>query len=491
MGGASAAYRLSKGGFKVLVLERGDWTKGDEKDWDGKAVLVDKRYKGETPLLIKQYNDKKFKPVYQNEVVGGLSVFYGGAVMRMRKKDFDKWPINYSHMEPFYTEAEELLEVYGEKGTDPCEPPMSKNYPYEPPPLSEPAQRIYMAGKELGYKPFKLPLTLNFRNKERPLCIKCNTCDGFPCKIGAKNEPSIIIKKAKKYTLEIKTGIIVKRLTVKSGEVKEIECMDKKDKSKFNLSAKLIILSAGTIESSAILLRSGLEKFENHKFTGKYLMRHCNAIVGFLFPFKTNPEQVLHKQICFTDFYEGLRKELGTATGIIQDIYTPPAIALKHLAPFGFRNIAAFASGYVQNLLCIAEDEPNVKNEVTLSEKMDSYGIEMVNIEHQYTKYDYMRRDYLVKKAKDILKKAGGLIPKVIPIDTFSHAVGTLRFGENPRSAVLDKNCNFFGVKNLYVLDGSFMPNSAGVNPSLTIAANSLRVADYICKTFKSKIING
>jgi choline dehydrogenase-like flavoprotein len=482
-GGSAAAYTLSKVGFKTLLLERGDFIKGDDKDWDPKEILVDKRYKGSSPLLVKQYKDRDFKELYHNEVVGGASVFYGGAVMRMREKDFHSWPVKYSDFEPYYTKAEELLEVYGEDGKDPCEPARSAPYPFKQIELSPPSLRIYTAAEKLGYKPFKLPMTINFANKERPLCIKCNTCDGFPCKIGAKNDASeILIKKAKQFNLELRTGVIVKKVIEDSGEIKEIECIDKKSNKTFTLTAKIFILSAGTIDSGAIILRSDLKKYENHSIAGKYLMRHCNAVVSYVFPFKTNPRQVFHKQLCITDFYEDFRDKMNSATGIIQDIYTPPSVVLRHFAPSGLKTAASIMTGYIQNLLCIAEDDPDERNKITLSEKSDMYGLPLIKIEHHYSKSDCLRRDYLVDKAKKILSKSGGLIPNVMHIDSFSHAVGTLRFGDSQKTGVLDKNCRFHGIKNLYILDGSFMPTSAGVNPSLTIAANSLRVADFIVR---------
>ncbi|HPZ09104.1 MAG TPA: GMC family oxidoreductase [Candidatus Eremiobacteraeota bacterium] len=482
IGGSCAAFALSKVGFKTLVLERGIWIKGDEHDWDPKEILINKRYKGETPLLVKQYKDRDFKELYNNEVVGGMSVFYGGAVMRMREKDFLHWPIKYADMEPYYTKAEELLEVYGEMGNIPGEPQRSKPYPFEIVPLTPPAERIYKAADKLGYKPFRLPMTLNFGNTKRPLCIKCNTCDGFPCKIGAKNDASTTIKE---YNLEVKSGVIVKKLIEEQGKIKSLECIDKTSKETFSLSSKLVILSAGTIDSAAILLRSSLEKYDNYPLTGKYLMRHCNAVVSYVFPFKTNPIQTYHKQVCTTHFYEYHRDKLNTSTGIIQDIYTPPSVVLRHFAPTGLKTAASIMVAYIQNLLCIAEDDPQLKNQVSLSDKSDVYGIAMTKVEHHYSKNDCLRRDYLIDKAKKILRKAGGLIPNVLYIDSFSHAVGTLRFGEEPKNSVLDKNCRFHGIKNLYVLDGSFMPTSSGVNPSLTIAANSLRVADYIVENEK------
>ena len=105
-------------------------------------------------------------------------------------------------------------------------------------------------------------------------------------------------------------------------------------------------------------------------------------------------------------------------------------------------------------------------------------------VTHRYTPGDCERRDYLVGKARRILRRAGGILSYSYKLDTFSHAVGGLRFGGNPKDSVLDPFCRFWGIDNLYVLDGSFMPTSGGVNPSLTIAANAIRVAEHIRDAF-------
>jgi len=90
------------------------------------------------------------------------------------------------------------------------------------------------------------------------------------------------------------------------------------------------------------------------------------------------------------------------------------------------------------------------------------------------------RRQKLIVQAKRILRSAGALVTRVHDIDSFSHAVGTIRFGDSAAVSALDESCRFRGFENLYVTDGSFMPTSGGVNPSLTITANAFRVADHI-----------
>ena len=484
-GGSFAAYALAKAGFKTILLEKGDWVRRDELDWNAREIFFKKRYKNASPILVKQGKYNSFKKIYINEAVGGMSVFYGGASLRMRETDFEEWPIDYADLEPYYTQAERLLEVYGEVKRDLYDPYRSENCLLNGMDLTKPAQRIYRAADELGYTPFKLPVTINFKNVSRSICIKCNTCDGYPCKIGAKNDlPTTVLKRALDFGLEIMPGILAKKVNHENGEIRSVECINKVTNESFHLSSKIVILSGGVLQSSALLLRSNLQKIKNHRFIGKYLMRHCNAVVCALFPFKTNPEKTFQKQVCVTAFYEDLRDELNTSIGIIQSIYTPSPDAITHFMPYGLKTVTAGLSDYVQILICIAEDSPNIHNCVTLSDQADAYGLPIIQIEHQYCGDDYRRCKFLINKAKKILRKAGGFVTISYPLDTFSHAIGTVRFGDSPETSVLDRNCRFFGIKNLYVLDGSFMPTSTGINPSLTISANSLRVADHIVSTY-------
>ncbi len=479
LGGGAAAYALSRAGFRTLLLERGGWVKRDALDWSPRRILIDQRYKSRSPLAVE--GDRGHQSVYPNEVVGGMSVFYGGASLRLREKDFSHWPIDYAEIEPYYTQVEHLLEVHGQAGVDMHEPPRSGAYAFGGIDLAPPAKRIYKAAKSLGHRPFKIPLALNFTNKDRPTCIRCSTCDGFPCRVEAKNDVAMtLLARAQAYDLVVMPGMIVLQLETECGRVVRVRCLDGTSKRAVDFSAKIVILSAGALQSPAILLRSGLERYDNHRLVGRFLMRHCNAVVTGLFPFRTNPDGVFHKQLCLTDFYEDLRDLLDTSVGTIQDIYTPAPEVLKHYAPFGYGSLSALVANYVQNLLCIAEDDPQFENRVHLTTRRDEYGIAVTGVAHRYSDGDRLRRKYLTDRAKRILRQAGGLYNRVYKLDTFSHAVGSLRFGNHAPDSVLDESCRFRGIDNLFVLDGSFMPTSGGVNPSLTIAANALRVVDVI-----------
>lgn len=480
-GGSCAAYALARAGLKTVVLERGRMTHRDEDDWDAGKILIESRYRSQSPVRVRQYGARQYTDFFPNEVVGGNSVFYGGASLRLRERDFESWPISYDALEKYYCEAEQLLGVHGESGVDEYEPYRSQEYPSAPIELAPPARRIQAAAREIGLRPFRIPLAINFTDESRPICIRCITCDGFPCRIEAKNDAATtVLRRAQELGAEVMAGTIADRLEESEGRVRAVHCVDRASRRKLELRSGLFVLSAGALHSPGILLRSKLGRFPGSRFIGRFLMRHCNSVVAGIFPFRTNPEKVFHKQLCFGEFYEDHRDRHGRATGVIQDIYTPPASAIRHFAPAGVKRLAAAAAPFMQNLLCIAEDEPRFENAVQLSGETDTFGMETVQVDHQYSDADYESRDVLVSQARRVLKAAGALMTRVHKIDSFSHAVGTVRCGDSPEESVLDADCRFHGVGNLYVLDGSSFPASGGVNPSLTIAANALRVAERL-----------
>jgi len=487
-GGGTVAYALSRAGLNVLLVERGGWPHRDETDWNGRAILLEGRYRGDSVLRVRQLGATEAVDTFPNEVVGGNSIFFGGAALRLRASDFARWPIGYADLEPHYGAAEALLEVHGRGGDDPCEPPRSSGYPFEPPELTAPARRILEAARQLGLHPFQLPIALNHRGPREPKCIRCFTCDGFPCRIGAKNDVTqTALAKADPEHLAVVARMTATKLVEREGRIEGVEAVDRDSQRQLLLRARVYVLSGGAIGTPTLMLRSGLDRLDASGALGRYLMRHCNAMIGYVFPFRTNPEQVNHKQICISDLYESVRLQDGTALGVIQDMCMPPREVVRALGPAGFRWAAAASANRIQTLLCIGEDEPQAENRVTLEARGDrnasgELGIPLV--QHQYTAGDWRRRDALVRVARRVLRKAGGLVGKVRPIDSFSHAVGTARFGRSASESVIDIDCRFWALQNLFVVDGSFMPTSGGVNPSLTITANALRVAERISSRF-------
>ena len=480
-GGACAGLTLARAGARVLLLERGTPVHRDADDWNPRRILLKRRYRTDTPILVRQCGARGHTPEHLNAVVGGASVFYGGASLRLRETDFGGWPLDYGDLEPFYGQAEALLGVHGRAGDDPHEPPRSCGYPHLPIDLTPPAQRIDRAARSLGYRPFPMPMALNFQDAGRPQCIRCITCDGFPCQIGAKNDLEVtVLAQAQEAGLEVMAGVRAARLRLAGDRAVAVECVEVPGGRSLAVEGDAFILAAGALHTPAILLRSGIEGRPGADFVGRHLMRHCNGVLVGIFPRRTNPQKVYHKQLCLTDFYEDLRQEYGTASGVIQDIYTPAAEVVGHHAPTGLGWLAGRASSFMQNLLCIAEDEPRAANAVALSSERDRYGLEIPMVEHGYTDADRQRLHYLVTRAGRILRRAGALYTHLYAIDTFSHAVGTARCANRPDEGAVDEWGRFWGLANLYVTDGSVFPRSGGVNPSLTIAAFALRASQAL-----------
>ena len=494
-GGSMVALQLARAGQRVLLLERGRWVGRDDSAWDTRAILVDRKYRSATPVAVPGGGR-----AYPDELVGGNSVVYGAASLRLREADFTMgsllskpgrrepafvdWPIRYADLEPFYGEAERLLGVAGVAGQDPGEPPRGGDYPYPAPPYSAPARSLADAATARGLHPFPIPLAINFGGHGgRARCIQCLTCDLFPCKIGAKNDLAVtVLPDARRLGVVVRPRTIAERLLVEGGRVTGVACVDADTQARFTVRADTYVVSAGAIASPALLLRSGLGALKhNGRLIGRHLMRHCSGVVIGMTGRRTNPEQRFHKQVAITDFYfgpAGTRPQAGGDWwGMIQALQVPPAEYVRSQAPFPIGLIGAATLGRQLFALCIAHDEPNPDNRVTLHPRLrDPYGLEVAQVFHRYSARDRRARRALYREASRVLRQAGAWLRLPKPIPTFSHAVGSCRMGVDPDQAVLDPWCQVFGVPNLSVVDGSFMPTSGAVNPSLTIAANALRV---------------
>jgi choline dehydrogenase-like flavoprotein len=317
--------------------------------------------------------------------------------------------------------------------------------------------------------------------------MACTTCDSFACAIRAKNDlATCVLPHLMKKGLYLRANTVATRLIVEGNRVVALECYDKLTGEKRHYRAKMFILSAGALGSPHLLLASDLHRLNPGGHTvGRYLMRHGNAIVFGIFPRKPNKAQQFHKQLGIHDFYFGhpsIKNPSGKLGGI-QQIHPPPIGLLHDTLPKPLGKLFSPGVENLTGLLVIAEDQPQYNNRVAIDRKVtDCFGLPQLIVTHHYTERDDAARRALIKKAKQILQKAGAWFFYVHEIKTFSHAVGTVRMGEDTRTSALNAYCQFRGVPNLYVVDGSFMPTSAGVNPSLTIAANALRVGKQICK---------
>ncbi|MCL1864210.1 MAG: GMC family oxidoreductase [Spirochaetes bacterium] len=500
-GGSMAAYTLAKKDKSILIVDRGKWPVRDDSCWDEiRLHIKNPMYRGETPFFVDQ-KDSKIDEMWSDDTVGGMSTLYGAVSFRMREEDFlgapnpqgggrdesSAWPYTYKNLEPYYTKAEKLLGIAGLRGKDITESPVKTDYLHAPSTkLSKPSKKLWTASEKLGLHPFFLPMAINFSGMYgESRCILCSTCDHYLCKIKAKNDLAVVIlPAAEEQGVHILSETRALKINSAKNRVTSVDLVNQKNGAKFSVKCDNIILSGGALNSPHLLLASGIDKITGSDSIGRYLMRHTNGVVAGIFPSRSNPEKVLQKQIGIPDYYygdpNGIEKPEGP-WGIIQDVSSIGKGVIKANAPFGLKNIAAFVSDYLINLLCIAEDTPQYNNRVYADfSKQDKYGSPLLRVYHRYSKRDINARTALYSKAKKILRKAGALFFYTMPIETFSHGLGTCRMGKDSSNSVVDANCKVHGMDNLYVIDGSVMPSGGSVNPSLTIAALSIKAAEKL-----------
>ena len=488
-GGAMTALELVDAGWRVLMIERGGWVARGPQNWERDGAFIRTQHYA---------SDAAFRVVPASRVtterlctcVGGPSVFYGGAAFRFREADFTPdaeivgdsgaaWPFRYDALEPWYTKAEQILRVSGDD-SDPTEPPHSAPYPAPPPPLNATSRRIADAARALGLRPFRLPLAINTEAAHGGACVACVTCDAHACAVGAKGDLATrVIPTLLDRGMALATDTVVTRLVAEHGRITAVECIEKQGLRQVRHRARTIILAAGALATPHLLLASGLEAANpaSH-LVGRHLMRHCNAMVYGVFPGRPNPANVHHKHIGIHDFYHGVDSSdapRGTL-GNIQQLMAPPPGLLHHVLPDPIARLAAPAVQLLTGLLCIAEDQPQAANRVMIDAgQRDAYGLPGLVVEHRYSARDLAARRFLVRQAQRILRRAGAKATIPWSVATFSHAIGTVRMGEDASRAPVDPSCRYRGIENLYITDGSVLPTAAGVNPSLTIAANALR----------------
>ena len=490
-GGAMAALPLVHAGWRVLMLERGGWVARGPDNWGQRgAGLVTPHYTMETPYRVASGRTRYEAGAWH--CVGGQSVFYGGASFRFRERDFEPdahvvadsgadWPFRYADLEPWYGRAERLLGVAGEAGEDPTEPPRSTPFPHCPAPLSAPARGVAEAARRLGMRPFRIPLAINFDGAgERRRCIRCGTCDGYACAAEAKNDlATAIIPSLVRRGMELRPNTVCVRLVHARGRIAAVECVDRVTGERIRLVADRVILAAGTLATPHLLLASGLERLSPARdAVGRYLTRHRNAVVFGIHARRPNPDGAFDKQVAIHDAYFGgaLQGAPAGPLGGIQQM-TPPVGLVRAYLPSLVRTPAALLVSHAAGLLVMAEDQPRHGNRVEIDDRSrDRFGMPCLEVLHAYTARDRAAATALATLARRVLREAGAALTWTHHIETFTHALGTVRMGPDERTAPLDGDGCYRGIENLYVADGSALPRSAGVNPSLTIAAVALRI---------------
>jgi choline dehydrogenase-like flavoprotein len=545
-GGGTLALHLAQAGKRILILERGPFLPQEKLNWDTSAVFLENRYHTK-----ETWHDKEDKPLHPQQAyyVGGQTKVYGAAMFRMRAEDFGEvrhqgglspaWPISYADLEPYYTRAEELFHVHGDLGSapavpggfgssfDPTEPFHSKPYPYAPF-SNEPRMAAIEADvKKLGVKTFPIPLGLK-RNAADPVaskCIRCDTCDGYPCLVHAKSDADINcireIMHLPNVTL-MTSSRVLRLLTNAAGtSVTAVEVQHADSSALATYEGSVVAVCAGAVNSAVLLLQSANDKHPNGLANGSdqvgrnFMYHQADALLAL--STLSNGDSYM-KTWGTNDFYlRDTDPDYPWPLGQVQPVGSFHHEMMKGDAP-------PLTPGFILEAMkkhavpwwLTTEDLPDPENRVTLRNTTPSQvgswepgpaGVhadsdpaasnqsaavtiaQPGHIKLSYTPNNVKSFERLKDRWVEVLKKAGhaetsipfhAYFKKRIPLEGVGHQNGTVRFGHDAATSVLDVNCKAHELDNLYVVDASFFVSASAVNPSLTIIANAIRVADHL-----------
>ncbi|MCY4001324.1 MAG: GMC family oxidoreductase [Bacteroidetes bacterium] len=477
IGGGTLAWGLRNSGAKILMIERGDFLPQEPENWNPEAVFGEHRYKSNDPWETS--NGHLFTPGV-HYCVGGNSKVYGAALPRFRREDFREleheqgispaWPMSYNDLEPYYGRAERLYGVHGCTGEDPTEPSRSSEYPFSEVSHEPQIERLSASLQKQGLHPNHLPLGVDLGRK----CLRCHTCDGFPCKVHAKSDAEVCAVRPALESSDVSlwTNSIARRIIIQNDAVHAIE-IDRGGELQ-TVQSDTLVLSCGAVNSAALLLRTEDLPDSSGLIGRNYMVHNNSALIAFR-PWERNTT-TFQKTISVNDWYLGDRT-WPWPMGNLQMIGKVQASMLKSARPNIPLPILHFLADRSIEWWVMSEDLPDPQNHISIS----SHG----RIQIHWKPNNLATHRQLLNRARKMLRSAGYPLSftQQMGIETNSHQCGTLKMGNEPDISVLDPFCKMHGLKNLYVVDASFFPSSGAMNPALTIASQALRVADHLQAT--------
>ncbi len=494
-GGGTMARALAGTEARVLVVERGATVPQEDENWDPQAVWNDLRYRTTETWL--DGDGAAFTPMMHYNI-GGNTKFWGSVLYRLRREDFGElqladgvspaWPIDYETLAPWYDRAEQMYQVHGAVGDDPTEPPRGA-FPYPPVPHAPGMARVAEQLRQFGLHPSPLPLGLIDPGLPGG-CILCRTCNSFPCRIHRKSDAEVcgILPARAHANITVWDRTVARRLlTDASGQRVDRVELERNGDVVF-VRAPIVVVSCGAVNSAALLLRSTSDRHphglaNSSDMVGRHYMAHLATMLqGVSWRYNADDFQ---KTLAINDFYlrgpdtpyplgqiqsQG-RTDARMAKGV-GDTWRYKAIEMRHIPLWAYDAWVSRANDW----LAMSEDLPQADNRVILTPDGQ--------IQLAYRTTNTTAHAQLVDHLRHLLGRLGYWSPRVFAhssgVRNTTHQCGTLVFGRDPRTSVLDTFCRAHDVENLYVVDASFFPSSGAVNPALTIIAQALRVADHI-----------
>ncbi len=478
MGGATFSAGLAPTGAKILILERGDRLRDSKEARDARAIFQRGVFRPQELWL--DGAGRSFNPG-NYYYVGGNTKLYGAVLIRYRAQDFEPinyregttagWPFAYDELEPWYTRAERLYRVHGAHNLDRTEPRHSLPYPFAPVPDEPAIAKVRERLKRVGLHPFPLPLGIDI---ESWLQRAKTPWDAFPnTGSGKMDAENCGVNEALAHpNVELRTNARVERLLVEPDGKRIVGVEVSRNGERQKLVAKIVVLSAGAVNSAALLLNSREGGVANRSdAVGRHFMNHNASAVLAVDPSTIN-NSIYQKTLGINDFYLGDGRG-GPPLGNIQLLGRVTAPILKANLRLAPEWTLGLMSSRTVDWYAMSEDLPNPSSRVT---------VEGERIRLDWKRSNWQAHVGLVKAFKERLRAAGYpiVLSRAFDRRTPSHQCGTVRIGLDPSTSPLDPFCRAWDHPNLFVVDASFLPTSAAVNPALTIAAQALRVADHI-----------
>lgn len=516
-GGGTLAAACAASGKNVLLIERGHSLSASSSHvansavtHDEQSVLIDKTPYDDREVILNGRGNR----LYISGVTGGGTELYGGALLRPRPEDFEPgryyrdrlpkaihcWPVGFEELAGYFDVAEGLYRVVNPDlvhiqpsnvtpSMNSCRSGLSLLRKSEPKvsdesknrdtglPLAAVNVRLMGCARNAGLMPYRLPLAIDART-----CLRCDHCAGFPCPTGSRRSSSQLIADsiARGESLTLMTGSEVVRLIRnrnRRGDPRSlldgVEILDRASQRRQTLRARRYVLAAGAVGSPVILLRSGYE----HPLIGRNYMTHYSPLSVGIYLRRTEADSAFIKQVGLSDFYFGTA-DLPEKMGVVQSLPAPGPLMMRKA---GLKRVPSrllqTLRARMLPLMGIVEDLPSPGNRVTIADNG------RIGLRHSFSEYDSIRGRALEREMTRLLRLSGAIhcVGSQIPSrEHVAHQCGTLRFGTHRESAVADRSCRLFDQEDVFVADGSFMPTSLGVGPSLTIVSNALRVADTV-----------
>jgi choline dehydrogenase-like flavoprotein len=480
LSGSTLTYRLSQHGLKVLIVDRGEFLRqplSSPNDVIG--------------LHMKTFGSNR-------SFVGGVTKFYGAAMYRFREADFQAvqheagespaWPISYRQLEPYYCEAERLFHVHGASDGDPTEPVRSESYPYPPLPHAPLVARMIDRLTDSGTQVSPIPRAVDYGPGGK--CVLCSTCDAYYCRLDAKMDAEIAALRPamKGGNVDVLTGTECTRILTDDSGIRATGVRVLQDGREWSIFAEKIAICAGLGPSAQLLIQSSSPTHprglgNSTGCVGRYYGGH---ITGMVFPLLSARKlPAMHsKTFAISTYYHGA-SDWPYPLGMIQAAGQIPFWE----AVSWWQKPAARLIGE-RSLYCFFMNEAIPTAETGF--EYDRHG-QVVRVKPPLLNVRTVRK--LRHVATEVFKRAGYA---VVGVDRRAlwHTVGTVRFGLDPESSVLDANCKVHDLDNLYVVDASVLPSAGAVNTGLTIAALALRTGDAMLrstclKSYESTVLAG